>query len=142
MLHFDKMEKKAQEYVTEYQEKAEYCGKYQQRYMYLWYGLGYPQIVCSSLLTYLTSPDGFSWGLVVGLISVLLSVSLVFFDIRAKVEKFKETKLQYFDLAQDIEEALLRPDNEELHELLNDSLEKEKFIIAYAISPSQCLECG
>lgn len=130
---------KAQEYIDKYRRLSQINKKWQQRYMFVWYLIGYPQIILSSVLTYLTSPNEWRWTVLVGVLSLCLSITLVFFDIRSKVEKFKETKLQYLDLINDIECEMLDPHGKELLDLMGDIIQKEKYIQAYAISPSECL---
>ena len=130
-----------EELVQEYEGRVAKYAKYKAIYQSIHYGIGYPQILCSSLLTYYSSANGFDWRTVLGLCSTFLSVSLVFFRIHEKASQFNDTKLQYFDLLSDLKVVLETTEDEALFDTaFADAKEKEKFITGYAVSPSICCD--
>lgn len=120
-----------------YQERYKKQDMYQFRYQTAHYILGYPQIVCSALLTYFTGIAHINWATGIGLIGTLLSVSIVFFKLQEQAAAFRTTKLQYEDLISDIDIAFHDSDAN-FEEIYRTAKEKEQYIISFQRKPLSC----
>lgn len=135
------MQKAIEELIDDYKFKAKQQQKFQFQYQALHYALGYPQILCTALLTFFTGATRFNWLTAIGLFGTFLSVTNVFFKLQDKAGNFKNTKLQYNDLINDLEVILqTQSDQAELEDVYKDVKEKEKYIVSYQQSPTQLCE--
>jgi hypothetical protein len=135
------MEERIRELINKYQKRSERNRRNKRIYQSLHYALGYPQIICSSVLTWIGAEKGFNVAAALGLVSTLLSVTIVFFGFQEQVGKFHDTQQQYRDLVLDLEEALLHASEEsDFDKAVEIAIEKEKFISGYEVSPSICFD--
>ena len=134
------MEDKILEIVGEYEERMETNKRNQRIYSTIHYCIGYPQIICSSLLTFYSGADEFNWKTGLGVLSTMLSVSLVFFNVQEKANAFNNTKQQYKDLIIDLQDVVALSDVDRYEVVYDQATEKEKFITAYETSASICCD--
>lgn len=134
------MEERIQGLINEYESRMLSNQRNQRIYNTIHYCIGYPQILCATVLTFYSGADQFNWKTALGVVSTMLSVSLVFFNVQEKANQFNNTKQQYKDLVIDLEDALALQHVEQYEDVYNQSTEKEKFITAYETSPSLCCE--
>lgn len=125
--------------IDKYKERRERNQYYSRVYQCMHYSVGYPQLVCTSILGFLqVSGSQYTWRTWVGLLATLLSASMIFFNMQDKATRFRDTKLQYNDLIKDLQECKVVGTDEK--DLIADIIEKEKMIAAYEQSPSMCLD--
>ena len=134
------MEDKIQGLIDDYKKRVESNKNNQRIYHTIHYCIGYPQILCASILTFYSGANEFNWRTALGVLSTLLSVSLVFFNVQEKANKFNSTKQQYRDLIIDLEDALALDHIDDYETVYDAATEKEKFITAYETSSSICCD--
>lgn len=104
----------------------------------LHYAIGWPQVILTVIITSINGATQFDTLFVLGVCASVLSVTLVFFKILDKAGRHSTSKDQYTDLALDIEQALLDPDEAKINLFEVTMLEREKMISQYA--PTFCLD--
>jgi hypothetical protein len=134
------MEDRIKELIEEYEARIAKNQRNQRIYNTLHYCIGYPQILCASILTFYTGADEFTWKTALGVTSTLLSVSLVFFNVQERAQVFKNTKQQYKDIVIDLKDSLALKDEAHYEEVYDTATEKEKFVTAYEQDASMCCD--
>lgn len=124
-----------------YENTAHKHKKHEKYYNNIFRALGFPQVIFGLIVSILFGSSGFVRpyntlsivGFVFGLSQTVLSATLIFFNIQEKSSKYHNTSGQLSDVAKDLRVFLLYDHNfDELEEMENLLLEKEKFIDSYA----------